>query len=84
MPDPEKFIFGARNECKIIEGVDLFKSLGTQFVLLNVNFTYPTPIKDFDLNYLLRLKKIQVLFLSEKTLYCTDKFYPVDRGRIFI
>ena len=49
---------GMSNESEIIEAVKLLKSLGTQYILLHCNSTYPAPFKDINLNYLDRLKEI--------------------------
>lgn len=49
---------GMSNEEEILEAVNLLKSYGSQFVMLHVNSTYPTPFKDINLQYLSRLKEI--------------------------
>lgn len=49
---------GMSNEEEIIEAVNLLKSHGSQFMMLHVNSTYPTPFKDINLQYLNRLKEI--------------------------
>lgn len=48
---------GMSSEREIIEGIDKLKSLGTPFVLLHCNSTYPAPFKDINLKYMLHLKE---------------------------
>lgn len=49
---------GMSTEAEIRESVTLLKSLGTMYVLLHCNSTYPAPFKDVNLAYLDRLKEI--------------------------
>jgi N-acetylneuraminate synthase len=49
---------GMSTEQEIIESVKLISNLGTKFVLLLCNSTYPAPFRDINLNYLDRLKEI--------------------------
>lgn len=49
---------GMASEAEIRESVSLLRRSGTQFCLLHVNSTYPTPYKDVHLNYLKRLAEI--------------------------
>jgi N-acetylneuraminate synthase len=48
---------GMSSEREIIEGISKLKSLGSPFVLLHCNSTYPAPFKDINLKYLLNLQK---------------------------
>jgi N-acetylneuraminate synthase len=49
---------GMSTEQEIVESVNLLMGLGTQYVLLLCNSTYPAPFKDINLNYIDRLKEI--------------------------
>lgn len=49
---------GMSSESEIAASIRLMKSQNVSFVLLHCNSTYPTPIKDVNLNYMDRLKKI--------------------------
>jgi sialic acid synthase SpsE/sugar phosphate isomerase/epimerase len=49
---------GMSTDQEIISAVKLLQKQGSLFVLLQCNSTYPPPIKDINLNYLERLKKI--------------------------
>jgi sialic acid synthase SpsE/sugar phosphate isomerase/epimerase len=49
---------GMSDEAEIIQAVALLNRLGTMYVLLHCNSTYPAPFKDVHLNYLDRLKEI--------------------------
>jgi N-acetylneuraminate synthase len=46
----------AESEIKI--AVELFKKHGANFVLLHCNSTYPAPLKDINLKYMVKLKEI--------------------------
>jgi sialic acid synthase SpsE/sugar phosphate isomerase/epimerase len=49
---------GMSKENEIVEAVELFRRVGSPYVLLHCNSTYPAPFKDVHLNYLERLKEI--------------------------
>ena len=49
---------GMTTEQEIKRSVRLLKSLGSQYILLNCNSTYPAPFKDIHLNYMKKLKDI--------------------------
>ncbi len=49
---------GMSTEAEIRDGVKHLRSIGTSFVLLHCNSTYPAPFKDINLNYISHLKKI--------------------------
>lgn len=49
---------GMCTESEIQSSISLLRRLGTLFALLHCNSTYPTPFKDVNLTYLLRLMKI--------------------------
>ncbi|WP_330205272.1 N-acetylneuraminate synthase family protein [Cyanobacterium sp. DS4] len=49
---------GMSTEQEIKESVKLLQDLGTQYILLHCNSTYPAPFKDINLNYLDHLKQI--------------------------
>lgn len=49
---------GMSTEPEIIESVHLLQSMGTSYVLLHCNSTYPAPFKDVQLSYLHRLGAI--------------------------
>tara|TARA_B110000211_G_scaffold46695_1_gene50058 strand:- start:10439 stop:12691 length:2253 start_codon:yes stop_codon:yes gene_type:complete len=49
---------GMSTEGEIKQTVRFLDSLGSNYVLLHCNSTYPTPFKDVNLNYITRLKKI--------------------------
>jgi sialic acid synthase SpsE/sugar phosphate isomerase/epimerase len=49
---------GMSTENEIIESARLLQRLGSMYVLLHCNSTYPAPFKDVNLNYLERLKEI--------------------------
>ena len=49
---------GMSSEAEIKEAVALLKKLGTSYILLQCNSTYPAPFKDVNLKYLDRLKEI--------------------------
>lgn len=49
---------GMSSEVEIKESVALLKKLGSAYILLQCNSTYPAPFKDVNLKYLDRLKEI--------------------------
>ncbi len=49
---------GMSMESEIVETVSLLNRLGSQYVLLHCNSTYPAPFKDVNLSYMARLKEI--------------------------
>ncbi len=49
---------GMSREAEIVEATALLRKLKAQFVLLHCNSTYPTPFKDVNLRYLVRLREI--------------------------
>ena len=49
---------GMTSEIEIQESVELLIDLGAQFALLHCNSTYPTPFKDVNLRYMMRLRDI--------------------------
>ena len=49
---------GMSDEEEIIQSVTLLKRLGTQYILLNCNSTYPPPFRDVNLRYMTRLREI--------------------------
>ena len=49
---------GMSVESEIVEAVALLKRLGSPYILLHCNSTYPAPFKDIHLNYLDRLKEL--------------------------
>ena len=49
---------GMSSEKEIIDTVNFLDGLSANYVLLHCNSTYPTPYKDVNLKYLMRLKKI--------------------------
>jgi sialic acid synthase SpsE/sugar phosphate isomerase/epimerase len=49
---------GMSTEHEILETVELLRSKGTSFSLLQCNSTYPTPMKDINLAYMDRLREI--------------------------
>jgi len=49
---------GMSSEGEIKQTVKFLDSLGSNYVLLHCNSTYPTPFKDVNLKYITRLKKI--------------------------
>ncbi len=48
---------GMSTEREIIDGISKLKSLGSPFVLLHCNSTYPAPFKDINLKYMLHLEQ---------------------------
>ena len=48
---------GMSSEQEIIDGINKLKSLGSPFILLHCNSTYPAPFKDINLKYMLHLQK---------------------------
>ncbi len=48
---------GMSSEREILDGINILKGLGTPFILLHCNSTYPAPFKDINLKYMLHLKK---------------------------
>lgn len=55
---------GMSTESEILKAIEILKSIGSQFVLLLCNSTYPAPFKDINLNYLDRLKEIGNCFVG--------------------
>ena len=49
---------GMSKESEIIGSLSLLRSLGVPYALLHCNSTYPTPFKDVNLSYMLRLKEL--------------------------
>lgn len=49
---------GMSKESEIKAAVSLLRKLGAPFAVLHCNSTYPTPFKDVNLNYLMRLKQL--------------------------
>lgn len=49
---------GMSTEAEIVETVELLRAMGSAFVLLHCNSTYPTPFKDVHLSYMPRLGEI--------------------------
>jgi len=49
---------GMSQELEIVETTNLLHELGTSFVLLHCQSTYPAPFKDINLSYMDRLKEI--------------------------
>lgn len=49
---------GMSTEAEIKNSVGFLRKLGTQFVMLHCNSTYPTPFRDINLRYINRLKEI--------------------------
>lgn len=48
---------GMSSEKEIIDGINKLKSLGSPFILLHCNSTYPAPFKDINLKYMNHLAK---------------------------
>ena len=48
---------GMSSEREILDGINKLKSLGTPFILLHCNSTYPAPLKDINLKYMRHLKE---------------------------
>jgi len=49
---------GMTSEPEIAQAIDLLQRLGAQYALLHTNSTYPSPLKDINLNYLQRLQQM--------------------------
>lgn len=49
---------GMSDEVEIIETIKLLQSMGTQYILLQCNSTYPAPFKDINLRYMMRLAEL--------------------------
>ena len=49
---------GMSTEQEIREGIDYLNNIGAQYVLLHCNSSYPAPLKDVNLKYMKRLKKL--------------------------
>lgn len=49
---------GMTTEAEILNSIKLLQDLGSQFILLHCNSTYPAPFKDINLRYMSHLKKI--------------------------
>ena len=55
---------GMSTETEIKLALEVFQSLGTQYILLLCNSTYPTPFKDVNLRYLERLEELGACFVG--------------------
>lgn len=86
---------GMATEAEIREGVKHLRHLGTPFVLLHCNSTYPAPFKDVNLKYLLHLKELSGALVGysghERDIYIAvaavtlgakviEKHLTLDRG----
>ncbi|HHH49981.1 MAG TPA: CBS domain-containing protein [Saprospiraceae bacterium] len=48
---------GMSSEREIIDGINKLKNLGSPFILLHCNSTYPAPFKDINLKYMVHLQE---------------------------
>jgi len=55
---------GMSTEKEIISSIHLLEKLNSRFILLHCNSTYPAPLKDINLNYILRLKGLTNSFVG--------------------
>ena len=49
---------GMSTEQEIVEAIGYFEELDLNFLMMHCNSTYPTPLKDINLNYLARLREL--------------------------